>query len=48
LGAHVLGSKTQCRKRLISYKNINGISTMKKDCEAEHFDIFKMYVNEIV
>jgi len=48
LGAHVLGSKTQNRKGLISYEIINGTSAMKKHCEAEQFDIFKMYVSEII
>jgi hypothetical protein len=48
LGAHVLGSKTQSRKGIISYKTINGTSTMKKHCEVEHLDIFKMYISEII
>jgi hypothetical protein len=39
LGVHVLGSKNWGRKILISYKIENEISIMKKDCEAEYFDI---------
>jgi hypothetical protein len=48
LGAHVLGLKIQSRERLIFYKTMNGTSAMKKHCEAEHFDILKMCVSEIV
>jgi hypothetical protein len=46
LGVHVLGSKNWGRKGLISYEIET--STMKKHCEVEHFDILKMYVDEIV
>ncbi len=45
---HVLGSKTQGKKGLISYKIENGTSTMKKHYEVEHLNIFKTYVIEIV
>jgi hypothetical protein len=48
LWVHVLGSKTQSTKGLIFYKIENGNSTMKKQNEIEHSNIFKMYVNEIV
>jgi hypothetical protein len=34
-----LGLKTKSRKGLVSYKTKNGISTMKKHCEGEHFNI---------
>jgi hypothetical protein len=47
LGAHVLGLKTRGRKGLVLYKTKNGTSTMKKNCEAEHFNIWRLYVNEI-
>jgi hypothetical protein len=48
LGAHVLGSKTWDKKRLIAYKIENEILVMKKHCEVEHFDIFKKIVIGIV
>ncbi len=48
LSVHFLGSKYQGKKGLIFYEIKNGTSTMKKHYEAEHFDILKMYVNEIV
>jgi hypothetical protein len=47
LGAHVLGLKTRGSKGLIFYKTENGTSTMKKHYEGEHFNIWKVYVNEI-
>jgi hypothetical protein len=47
LGAHVFGSKTRGSKGLIFYKIENGTSTMKKHYESEHFNIWKVYVNEI-
>jgi hypothetical protein len=47
LGAHALGLKTRGRKGLVSHKTKNGTSTMKKHCEGEHFNIWKVYVNEI-
>jgi hypothetical protein len=36
LNAHVLGSKIQGKKRLISYKTKNGTSTMKRCYETQH------------
>jgi hypothetical protein len=48
LDVHVLGSKTQSRKRSIFYKIKNWTSTMKKHCEAKHSNILKMYISEIV
>jgi hypothetical protein len=46
-GVRVLGLKSRNRKGLICYKIKNGTSTMKKHCEGEHFNIWKVYVNEI-
>jgi hypothetical protein len=48
LGAHVLGSKTQDKRRLIDHKIENEIFVMKKHCEFEHFDILKKIVIGIV
>jgi hypothetical protein len=47
LVVHVLGSKTGVKKGLISYKTENGILTMKKHYEGEHFNIWKVYFSEI-
>jgi hypothetical protein len=48
LNTHVLRSKNQGRKGLISYKTENGSSTMKKHCETKYSNILKMYLNEII
>jgi len=42
-----LGLKSRSKKGLVFYKIENGTSTMKKHCEGEHFNIWKVYDNEI-
>jgi hypothetical protein len=46
LGVHLLGSTTKGRKGLIFYKIEDGTSAMK-NCEGEHYNIWKFYVSEI-
>jgi hypothetical protein len=48
LDPHVLRSKTQGKKGLISYQIENGTSTMKKHYKVEHSNIFKRYAIKIV
>ncbi len=44
IGHKTLAMHTKCRKRLIAYHKINGIITMKKHVDVDHFAFMRKLV----
>jgi hypothetical protein len=46
IGLEILAMCTRCKKRLITYHKNNGITSMKKHVEANHFALMKNLVED--
>ncbi len=46
IGLEILAMRTKCRKGLITYHKSNGITTMKKHVESNHFALLKKLVKD--
>jgi hypothetical protein len=46
IGPEILAMRTRCKKKLIAYHKSNGITTMKKHIEANHFALMKKLVED--
>jgi hypothetical protein len=44
----ILAMCTKCRKGLIAYHKFNGITTMKKHVDFDHFILLKKLLEEVV
>lgn len=46
IGPKILAVRTKCKKRLIAYHKNNGITTMQKHVEANHFALLKKLIED--